>query len=63
MKLIAANMNTTTISYYANFYAGQYQSSKQECGENVQKKRDVLYSKIEEYNKILEQRGLEKVKV
>lgn len=63
MKLIAANMNTTTISYYANFYAGQYQSSKQECGENVQKKRDVLYSKIKEYNKILEQRGLEKVKV
>lgn len=38
MKLIAANMNTTTISYYANFYAGQYRTSKQESGENVQKK-------------------------
>jgi hypothetical protein len=56
-------MDTTTISYYANFYAGQYRSSKQESGENVQKKRDTLYSKIKEYNKILEQRGLEKVKV
>jgi hypothetical protein len=62
MKLIA-NMNTTTISYYANFYAVQYRSSKQESGENVQKKRDTLYSKIKEYNKILEQRGLKKVKV
>ena len=62
MKLIA-NMDTTTISYYANFYAGQYQSSKQESGEYVQKKRDALYSKIKEYNKILEQRGFEKVKV
>jgi len=45
------------------FYAGQYRSSKRECGENVQKKRDTLYSKIKEYNKILEQRGLEKVEV
>jgi hypothetical protein len=63
MKLVAADMDTTTISYYANFYAGQYRSSKQESGENVQKKRDTLYSKIKEYNKILEQRGLEKVKV
>jgi hypothetical protein len=62
MKLIA-NMSTTKISYYANFYAEQYQSSKQESGENVRKKRDALYSKIREYNKILEQRGLEKVKV
>ena len=58
-----ANMDTTTISYYANFYAGQYQSCKQEVGENVQKKRNALYSKIKEYNKILEQRGLEKVNV
>jgi hypothetical protein len=56
-------MNTAEISYYANFYAGQYRSSKQESGENVQKKRAILYSKIQEYNKILEQRGLEKVKV
>jgi hypothetical protein len=56
-------MNTAEISYYANFYAEQYQSSKQESGENVRKKRDALYSKIREYNKILEQRGLEKVKV
>ena len=63
MKLVAANMDTTTISYYANFYAGQYRSSKQEAGENARKKRDVLYSKIKEYNKILEQRGLEKVKM
>ena len=62
MKLIA-NMSTTTISYYANFYAGQYQDAKQESGDNAWKKRDVLYSKIREYNKILEQRGLEKVKV
>ena len=62
MKLVA-NMDTTTISYYANFYAGQYRSSKQEAGENIQTKRNVLYSKIKEYNKILEQRGLEKVKV
>jgi len=62
MKLIA-NMNTAKISYYANFYAEQYQISKQETGENVHKKRDALYSKIKEYNKILEQRGLEKVKV
>lgn len=61
MKL--ANMDTTTISYYANFYAGQYQSSKQESGENVQKKRAILYSKIKKYNEILEQRGLETVKV
>ena len=56
-------LDTTTISYYANFYAGQYRSSKQEAGENVQKKRDALYSKIKEYNKILEQRGFEEVKV
>lgn len=62
MKLVA-NMDTTTISYYANFYAGQYRSSKQESGENVQEKRNILYLKIKEYNKILEQRGLEKVKV
>jgi hypothetical protein len=62
MKKIS-NMNTTEISYYANFYAEQYQSSKQESGENVRKKRDALYSKIRAYNKILEQRGLEKVKV
>lgn len=62
MKLVA-NMATTKISYYANFYAGQYRSSKQESGEYVQKKRDTLYSKIKEYNKILEQRGFEKVKV
>jgi hypothetical protein len=62
MKLIV-NMNTAQISYYANFYAGQYRSSKKESGENVQKKRDILYSKIQEYNKVLEQRGLEKVKV
>jgi hypothetical protein len=62
MKKIS-NMNTAEISYYANFYAEQYQSSKQESGENVRKKRDALYSKIREYNKILEQRGLEKVKV
>ncbi len=64
MKLITiTNMSTPTISYYANFYAGQYRKSKQEAGENVQKKRDILYSKVKEYNKILEQRGLEKVKV
>jgi len=62
MKLIV-NMNTAEISYYANFYAEQYRISKQESGENVHKKRNVLYSKIKEYNKILEQRGLEKVKV
>jgi len=62
MKLIA-NMTTAKISYYANFYAGQYRSSKKESGENIQIKRDVLYSKIREYNKVLEQRGLEKVKV
>jgi hypothetical protein len=62
MKLIV-NMKTAEISYYANFYAGQYRNSKQESGENVRKKRDALYSKIREYNKILEQRGLEKVKV
>ena len=62
MKLIA-NMDTAKISYYANFYAGQYRSSKQESGEYVQKKRDTLYSKVKEYNKILEQRGFEKVKV
>ncbi len=63
MKLIAANMDTTTISYYANFYAEQYQNAKQEAGKNVHKKRAALYSKIREYNKILEQRGLEKVEV
>lgn len=62
MKLVA-NMDTATISYYALFYAGQYQASKQEAGENVQKKRNALYSKIKEYNKILEQRGLEKIEV
>jgi hypothetical protein len=62
MKLIA-NMSTTKISYYADFYAEQYRISKQETGENVRKKRNVLYSKIKEYNKILEQRGFEKVKV
>ncbi len=62
MKLIA-NMNTTTIRCYANFYAEQYQDAKQEFGENVQKKRNALKAKIREYNKILEQRGLEKVKV
>ncbi len=62
MKLIV-NMNTAQISYYANFYAGQYRSSKKESGENVQKKRDILYSKIQEYNKVLEQRGFKKVKV
>lgn len=58
-----ANMDTDTISYYANFYAGQYRSSKQESGENIQKKRNALYSKIKEYNEILEQRGSKKVKV
>ena len=62
MKLIV-NMNTAKISYYANFYAGQYQSSKQEAGENIHKKRNILYSKIQEYNKVLDQRGFEKVKV
>jgi hypothetical protein len=62
MKRIV-NMNTTEISYYANFYAGQYRNSKQESGENVQKKRAILYSKIQEYNKVLEQRGFKKVKV
>jgi hypothetical protein len=62
MRLIA-NMSTAKISYYADFYAEQYRISKQETGENVRKKRDVLYSKIKEYNKILEQRGFEKVKV
>jgi hypothetical protein len=62
MKLIA-NMSTAKISYYANFYAGQYRSSKNESGENIQIKRDVLYSKIQEYNKVLEQRGFKKVKV
>lgn len=62
MKIIT-NMDTAKISYYANFYAGQYRSSKQEAGENVQKKRDALYSKIKEYNKILKQRGLKTVKV
>jgi hypothetical protein len=56
-------MKNNEISYYANFYAGQYRDSKQESGESVQKKRAILYSKIKEYNKILEQRGLEKVKV
>jgi hypothetical protein len=62
MKLIV-NMNTAEISYYANFYAGQYRSSKKESGENVQKKRNILYSKIQEYNKVLEQRGFKKVRV
>ena len=62
MKLIA-NMDTTTISYYANFYAGQYRSSRQEAGENIHKKREVLYSKIQEYNRVLDQHGLETVKV
>lgn len=62
MKIIT-NMDTAKISYYANFYAGQYRSSKQEAGENVREKRDALYSKIKEYNKILKQRGLETVKV
>jgi len=62
MKLIA-NMNTAEISYYANFYADQYRKSKKESGENIQKKRDILYSKIQEYNKVLEQRGFKKVKV
>ena len=62
MKLIA-NMDTAEISYYANFYAEQYQNARQESGENVQKKRNALYSKIREYNKILEQRGFEKVRV
>jgi len=62
MKLIV-NMNTAEISYYANFYAGQYRSSKQESGKNVPKKRAILYSKIQEYNKVLEQRGFKKVKV
>ena len=62
MKLIA-NMNTAEISYYANFYAEQYRSSKQEAGENVQKKREILYSKIQEYNRVLDQRGFKKVKV
>jgi hypothetical protein len=62
MKRIV-NMNTTEISYYANFYAGQYRNSKQESGENVQKKRAILYSKIQEYNKVLEQRGFKQVKV
>jgi hypothetical protein len=62
MKLIA-NMSTAKISYYANFYAGQYRSSKKESGENIQIKRDVLYSKIREYNKVLEQRGFKQVKV
>jgi hypothetical protein len=56
-------MNTAEISYYANFYAGQYRSSKKESGENVQKKRGILYSKIQEYNKVLEQRGFKQVKV
>ena len=50
MKLVASNMDTAKISYYANFYAGQYQTCKQESGENVQKKRDAFYSKIREYN-------------
>jgi len=62
MKLIV-NMNTDEISYYANFYAEQYRKSKKKSGENIQKKRSVLYSKIQEYNKILEQRGFKKVKV
>jgi hypothetical protein len=62
MKRIV-NMNTTEISYYANFYAGQYRNSKQESGENVQKKRAILYSKIQEYNKVLEQRVFKQVKV
>ena len=62
MRLIV-NMNTAEISYYANFYAEQYQNSKKESGENVQEKRNVLYSKIQEYNKVLEQRGFKKVKV
>jgi hypothetical protein len=56
-------MNTAKISYYANFYAGQYQNSKKESGENVQEKRAILYSKIQAYNKVLEQRGFKKVKV
>ncbi|MCA2626026.1 MAG: hypothetical protein IM507_17610 [Microcystis sp. M20BS1] len=63
MKLVAANMDTTTISRYANFYAEQYKKAKQEAGENVHKKRDALKAKIREYNKILEQRGLEKIEV
>ena len=62
MKLIV-NMNTAEISYYANFYAGQYRSSKKESGENIHIKRNILYSKIQEYNKVLEQRGFKKVKV
>ena len=58
-----ANMDTAEISYYANFYAEQYQKAKQEAGETAQQKRDVLYSKIQECNRILKQRGCEKVKV
>ena len=42
MKLII-NMDTDTIKYYANFYAGQYRSSKQEAGENIQK-NVILYT-------------------
>lgn len=57
------NMDTAKISYYANFYAGQYRNSKKESGENVQEKRAILYSKIQAYNKVLEQRGFKKVKV
>jgi hypothetical protein len=56
-------MSTTEISYYANFYARQYRNSKQESGKNVQKKRAILEYKIQEYNKVLEQRGFKKVKV
>ena len=62
MKLVV-NMDTAKISYYANFYAGQYRSSKKESGENIHIKRNILYSKIQEYNKVLDQRGFEKVKV
>lgn len=63
MKKLIVNMDTAEISYYANFYARQYRISKQEAGEKSKLKRNVLYFKIQEYNRVLEQRGFKKIKV
>ncbi len=46
MKLVAANMDTTTIRYYVNFYAGQYKKAKQEAGENVHKNVTLYTQKL-----------------
>ena len=63
MKRLIVNMDTAEISYYANFYAEQYRTSKQEAGEKSKLKRNILYFKIQEYNRVLEQRGFQKIRV